>query len=458
MERLCMKKSKVMRTGSNHSSAVGRWEEVELASLKSAARLTRKHSGAKKRSVEASIREYGILDPITINSTGVIVDGHLRVEIAAKLGFRTVPVIRIEHLNDVELRAYAIAANKLPGVAHYDVDALRLEFEEIRADAPVLDLTLTGFTIGEVDRLSNNYLAGRYDDLDEEEPSELSEPASAQRGDLYALGEHRLLCGDSLDCDVLTRLMAGERASCCFTDPPYNVKINGHVSGSGKHAEFAMASGEMSGPEFEHFLLTAFANIEAHLRDGAIAFICMDHAHLSELLFAGDAVFDGRLNICTWDKGRGGMGSLYRSQHEQVAVYKKGTTPHINNVELGKHGRNRTNVWSFPGMAGFGKGRKRALDLHPTVKPVALVAEALLDVTAPGDLVLDPFGGSGSTLIAAERISRRAKLVEFDPIYVDRTVARWEKMTGKRAELLHRADGAASPAVSLLQVSDEEER
>jgi len=347
-------------------------------------------------------------------------------------------VIRIAHLSDVELRAYAIAANKLPGIASYDTEALRLEFEEIRADVPALDLTLTGFTIGEIDRISNNYLAGQYDDLDDDEPPTDNTPTKAQRGDLYGLGDHRLICGDSLDAEVLTTLMDGERAACCFTDPPYNVKINGHVSGSGKHAEFAMASGEMSKPEFEAFLVNSLANVEESLRDGGIAFVCMDHAHLGELLLAGEAVFDTRLNVCVWDKGRGGMGSLYRSQSEHIAVFKKGFVPHVNNVELGKNGRNRTNIWSFPGMAGFGKSRKKALELHPTVKPVALVGEALLDVTAPGDIVLDVFGGSGSTLIATERISRRARLVEFDPVYVDRTIARWEKMTGRTARLLHR--------------------
>jgi hypothetical protein len=199
-----------------------------------------------------------------------------------------------------------------------------------------------------------------------------------------------------------------------------------------------MAAGEMTQSEFEQFLRVALANVCAHLTDGAIAFVCMDHAHLLELLRVGAQVFSERLNICMWDKGRGGMGSLYRSQHECVAVFKNGATPHLNNVALGKNGRDRTNVWSFPGMMGFGKARKKARELHPTVKPVVLVAEALLDVTAIGDLVLDPFGGSGSTLIAAERIGRHARLIELDPTYVDRTIARWERLTGRKAELLHR--------------------
>ena len=431
---------KTARTGSNRSSASCAWEEIEVASLHPATRRTRTHPGSKRRSLEGSIREYGILDPVTINSANVIVDGHLRVELARKLGFRTVPTIRVAHLSDAELRAYAIAANKLPAVANYDLQELRLEFEEIRADAPEIDLTLTGFTIGEVDRIAGNHAAGLYDDLDEvDDPPPAAVPVS-RLGDVYALGDHRLICGDSLEHSTVSRLMDGDEADAAFTDPPYNVRVNGHVSGSGKHAEFAMASGEMTRPQFEQFLISALGNIAAVMRDGAIAFVCMDHAHLGELLIAGDETFDARINICVWDKGRGGMGSLWRSQCEHIAVFKKGTAPHVNAVELGKNGRNRTNVWSFPGMAGFGRGRKKALELHPTVKPVALIAEALLDVTAPGALVLDPFGGSGSTLIACERIGRRARLVELDPIYVDRIIARWEKLTGSKAVLLARAE------------------
>jgi DNA modification methylase len=436
-------KNAILEHGSNRAAAVGEWELVASATLKPAVRRTRTHSGKKRQLVEASIREYGILDPITINSANVITDGHLRFEVARKLGFREVPVIRISHLSDAELRMYAIAANKLPGVANYDPDALRIELEEIRADVPTMDLTLTGFTIGEMDRLDGRYLAGRYDDLDGDMPEDDVEPVT-RPGDLYALGDHRIICGDSLDPSVYATLMGTDRAACCFTDPPYNVKIQGHVTSSAKHGDFAMASGEMTQGEFERFLDTALVNAREQLSDGAIVFVCMDHAHLLELLRVGEQVFSERLNICMWDKGRGGMGSLYRSQHECVVVFKNGSAPHINNVALGKNGRDRTNVWSFPGMIGSGKAKNKARALHPTVKPVVLMAEALLDVTNIGDNVLDPFGGSGSTLIAAERTGRHARLIEFDPTYVDRTIARWEKLTGGKAELLHREPDATS--------------
>lgn len=438
--------AKMNATGSNRAAAVGEWELIDVTLLKPAARIVRKHPAAKRRTVEKSISEQGIVSPIIINSANVIVDGNLRVDVARKLGFRQVPAVRVEHLSDAELRAYALAANKLPGNATYDLDALRIEFEEIRTDAPNLDLTLTGFTIGEVDRVIGNHAATLYDDLEEDDSSEVAVEPLAQRGDLYALGEHRIICGDSLDATILAQLMDGELADCCFTDPPYNVKINGHVSGAGKHAEFAMASGEMSRPQFEEFLLRALANIEGEMRNGAIGFICMDHAHMGELVLATEAVFDQRLNICVWDKGRGGMGSFYRSQHELIAVVKKGFEPHRNNVELGKNGRNRTNIWSYPGLQGGSK----ALKLHPTVKPVAMIAEALLDVTAPGEIVLDPFGGSGSVLIAAEKLSRRARLVEFEPLYIDRTIARWEKLTGQKAVLLSR-ENKSSPMVAEVE-------
>ena len=430
---------------SNRNTFAARSREIAIEELKPAARRTRSHPGFKRKSTKADIAKNGMVYPITVNSKNVIVDGHLRWEIALALGWKTVWVICIDHLSDAELRLFAIAANKMPSVANYDMDALRLEFEEITADAPHLDLTLTGFTIGEIDRIEGNHKAGLYDDLDEDDVPTANVYPITKPGQLFALGNHRIICGDSLDPHVVARLMdGGEQARAAFLDPPYNVKINGHVSGSGAHSEFAMASGEMSRDAFGGFLQTGFQNLVAHLADGAITFVCMDHAHMGELIEAGDAVFTRRLNICCWDKGQGGMGSLYRSQHELVAVYKYGTEPHINNVALGKNGRNRTNVWSFPGMAGFGKGRKKALELHPTVKPVALVAEALLDVTGPGDIIIDLFGGSGTTLIAAERLGRAARLVEFDPLYVDRIIARWEKMTGQTAILL--SDGAESDA------------
>lgn len=426
----------------NRAAMVGRFVEICPGDLVAAARRTRRHPSQKRRALLESIRLQGIISPIIVNSANVIVDGHLRVEVALQLQLRTVPVMRVEHLSDAELRAFGIAANRMPANADWDMEELRLELEEIRADDVSLDLSLTGFSIGEIDRINGNHLAAKYDDLDVVDDASLPPgPTRAQAGDHFILGDHELICGDTTDHLVIERLMHGEMARAIFTDPPYNVKINGHVSGSGQHEEFVMASGKMSVTEFRTFLEITLGNMASVLIDGGIAFVCMDHAHIGELLDAGSSVFDHRLNICVWDKGQGGMGALYRSQHELVVVFKKGDESHRNNIELGKNGRNRTNIWSLPGMVGFSASRKKALELHPTVKPVALIAEALLDVTAPGDLVLDAFGGSGSTLIAAEKTDRRARLVEFDPRYVDRIIDRWEKLTGRTAELLDRIAG-----------------
>lgn len=423
----------------NRAAMVGRFVEVSPSELSPAARRTHRHPLQKRRTLFESIRTQGIISPIIVNAANVIVDGHPRVEIAVQLNLRTVPVVRVEHLSEAELRVHAIAANRMPATATWDLDELRLELEEIKADDISLDLSLTGFSIGEIDRIVGNHLATKYDDLDEPDAPPPSEPPIARLGHHYQLGDHELVCGDATDASSIARLMHGDEAQAVFTDPPYNVKVNGHVSSSGLHAEFAMASGEMSSLQFTGFLETALGNMANVMGNSAIAFVCMDHAHIGELLDAGSRVFDRRLNICVWDKGQGGMGALYRSRHELVAVFKKGDAPHRNNIELGKNGRDRTNVWSFPGLAGFSASRKKALELHPTVKPVALIAEALLDVTAPGDIVLDSFGGSGSTLIAAERLGRRARLVELDPRYVDRIIGRWEKLTGRTAELLDRA-------------------
>lgn len=425
---------------SNRSALIGRWEEVDPRELSPAARQTRKHPAHKARALLASIRANGIITPIIVNSANVIVDGMLRVEQALKLDRRSVAVVRVEYLSDAELRSFALAASRMPATVRWDMDALRLELEEIRAADVTLDLGLTGFSIGEIDRILGNHLVAEYDDLDEDTEKPVDPwPSRAKRGDLWELGSHRVLCGDATDAAGVARLMGSETARAAFTGPRYNVRINGHVSGSGQHSEFPMASGEMSTGEFTTFLEVALANLAAILVEGDIAFVCMDHAHMGELIAAGDRAFDRRLNICVWDKGQGGMGSLYRSQHELIAVFKKGQAPHYNNIKLGKNGRNRTNVWSFPGLVGFSKSRSKTLALHPTVKPVALITEAILDVTALDDLVIDSFGGSRSTLIAGERTGRRARLIELDPVYVDRTLARWERLTGRAAILLERS-------------------
>jgi DNA modification methylase len=265
----------------------------------------------------------------------------------------------------------------------------------------------------------------------------LAKQAVTRLGDVWQLGRHRLICADARDLSTYAALMGDEQADVLFTDPPYNVPIDGFVGGKGKveRREFAMASGEMSRAEFVDFLEITLGAAARHARDGAIAFVCMDWRHMAEVLAAGETVFDELKNLCVWTKSNGGMGSLYRSQHELVFVFKKGAGAHVNNVELGRFGRNRTNVWAYAGANSFKQGRNDELAMHPTVKPVALVEDAIKDVSDRGGLVLDPFGGSGSTLIAAERCGRSSRLIELDPLYCDVIVRRFEDYAGKRAQL-----------------------
>jgi DNA modification methylase len=257
-------------------------------------------------------------------------------------------------------------------------------------------------------------------------PSPRPGPAVTRPGDLWQIGPHRLICGDATNLETSARLLDGERAQMIFTDPPYNVKIDGHVSGLGavKHREFAVASGEMSQAEFTAFLERVFANLVLRAADGAIHFVCMDWRHLGEVLAAGHRTFAELKNICVWNKTNGGMGSLYRSQHEMVFVFKSGKAPHINNVELGRHGRYRTNVWTYAGANVFSATREADLAMHPTVKPVALVADAILDCSKRKGIILDAFAGSGTTLVAADRTGRRGYGIELDPIYCDTILKR----------------------------------
>lgn len=432
-----------------------RTEQVDIATLCPAAARLRVHSKAKLRKLEASMAEIGQMEPIVINAANVIVHGHARLEVARSLGWTEITAIRVEHLTEEDLRTYAIAANRFTLEAEWDFDALRLELEAIEAAIPTLDLTLTGLSISEIDTIMGTHRASSLNDLVDDCPEPAAPGDAVSRpGDLWKLGGHHLICGDATDPAVLARLMGDEMAEQIFTDPPYNVAINGHVSGKGKsrHREFAMASGEMDSEAFIAFLTSSLRRASAHLVDGGLAYVCMDHGHIGELIEAGAAVFDERKTICVWDKGAGGMGGLYRNAYELVGVFKKGKAPHINNIQLGKNGRNRTTVWRYPGIAQLGKGRAKALSLHPTVKPVALVADALLDASSRGGVILDPFGGSGTTLIAAEQVHRRARLVELDPAYVDTIIGRFEALTGREA--VHGENGKSFADVRAARIEN----
>lgn len=413
-------------------------EFLEISRLKPAERNARTHSKKQVTQIARSIERFGFTNPVLIDDRNNIIAGHGRVAAAGKLGHREVPCLRISKMSAADRRAYVIADNKLALNAGWDMEILASELGElINLD---FDINAIGFDQPEIDLILSEAAEASTEPTGPEDnhPSYPRSGATVSRiGDLWELGRHRLMCGDAKDQAAIDSLMDGAKADMVFTDSPYNVPITGHVVGMGRvqHREFAEASGEMSMPEFTQFLTTAFEGIERVCRNGAIVYTCMDWRHLREILAAGHAVFTELKNICVWSKSNGGMGTFYRSQHELVLVWKVGDEPHTNNFGLGDKGRYRTNVWSYPGVNTFKADRMAELESHPTVKPVALVADAIRDVSNRGEVVLDVFGGSGTTLIAAERTGRCGRLVEIDPGYCDVTIRRWEKLTGKRATL-----------------------
>ncbi|WP_334655933.1 site-specific DNA-methyltransferase [Sphingomonas panaciterrae] len=404
-----------------------------IGSLRPAARNARRHSEKQVEQVAASIRHFGFTNPIIIEADGTIVAGHARVEASKLLGIEDVPTIQITHLTPDELRAYRLADNRIAENADWDEDILRIEFAELVEIEARFDIETTGFSTTDIDLLLD--VSPAEAKLEEQPTLDRREVPGVERGDLWILGSHRLLCGDSREEASFDRLMNLEPARMVFSDPPFNVKIDGHVGGLGqtKHAEFAMASGEMSPAQFTAFLQGVFAHSAANSIDGAIHYQCMDWRHVREMMEAGHAVYSGLQNICTWVKDNGGMGSFYRSQHEFVFVWKVGEAPHLNTVQLGKNGRYRTNVWNYRGATKT--GRDAELALHPTVKPVTMIMDAIKDTSKRGEIVLDPFGGSGSTLIAAHKTGRRARLIEYEPRYCAVTIRRWQKIARGKAVL-----------------------
>lgn len=411
-----------------------RIEQRSVHTLQAAKRNTRTHSAKQIKQIAESIRAFGFINPILVDHSDRIVAGHGRVEAARKLGLTTVPVLCLTHLSDAELRAYALADNRIAELSGWDKEILAIELADLIAIDCNLDLSLTGFHHAEIDLIIQ--AEGQASDPSDEIP-DVPPPGKivSRAGDLWLLGEHRIICGDVRDRGVVTRLMGGDKARMVFTDPPYNVAIDGHASGLGRnrHRDFACASGEMSAEEFAAFLKVSLGNLAFSSVDGSLHYVCMDWRHLSEMTTAANAVYSEFKNLCVWNKTNGGMGSFYRSKHELVFVYKFGRASHTNNVELGRFGRYRSNVWEYAGANTWRPGRDKDLSAHPTVKPTLLVADAIQDASNRGDIVLDGFGGAGTTLIAAERVGRRARLIEVEPRYVDVTIIRWQQSTGQRA-------------------------
>jgi len=395
----------------------------------------RTHTPRQVKQIVASIQEFGFINPVLIDGTGGIVAGHARTAAAIALGMTDVPTVCIDHLSQAQIRAYVIADNRLAEKAGWDRNLLALELQELSVDLN-FDVTITGFEMAEIDLLIGETAATTApDEVDEIPEVDRGVAAVSRPGDLWQIGDHALLCADALKPESYRRLLQTRRAQMVFTDPPYNVRIAGNVSGLGrvKHREFAMASGEMTEVQFTAFLKRVLTNLVDFSTDGSIHFVCMDWRHLRELSDAAEKVYAELKNVCIWAKSNAGMGSLYRSAHELIFVYKNGTGGHINNVELGRFGRNRTNVWNYPGASGFGKDRDNTLAMHPTVKPLALVSDAILDCSKRGGIVLDAFAGSGTTLLAAEKTGRRGYGIELDPHYIDLTIRRFADAYGLSA-------------------------
>lgn len=394
------------------------------------------HDEKQIQQIAKSIERFGFNNPILIDEKSEVIAGHGRLLAARLLKLETVPVVRLIHLSEAEKRAYRIADNKLSEHGQWDTDLLKLEFSEIEKLAlnleDELNLDITGFDFKEIDvLLADDKPNEKADKKLNSVPYVPENEIVSQHGDIWLLGKHKIICGNSLKEETFEKLLGDIRVNMVFADVPFNTKIQGHVCGAGqiKHKEFAFASGEMNEAEFISFLKTSMANIAKYSVENSVHYICMDWRHISELLSASRDIYPQMLNMVVWCKKNGGMGSFYRSQHELIFVFQNGKGSHINNVELGKHGRYRTNVWHYAGVNSFGSEQKN-LKMHPTVKPVELVRDAILDASKRGDIVLDAFLGSGTTLIAAEKAGRVCYGIEYEPLYIDTIIRRYHELTG----------------------------
>lgn len=411
---------------------------LDIAKLAPSPRNARTHSRSQIKKIASSIERFGFTNPILIDNENSVLAGHGRLAAAKLLALRELPCIRLDGMSDAEKRAYLIADNAIALQGGWDAEILASELQGL-IDLD-FDVNLTGFEQADIDRIlaeATEASPAPAKPEDNHPAAGTASDAVSRRGDLWILGRHRLLCGDAKCADDVAHLMDHEKADMVFTDAPYNCRIQGHTSGRGRveYREFVEASGEMSGPEFEAFLSKTLGNIAAVCRDGAIAYVTMDWRNLAHALSAGLQAFTELKNICVWAKTNAGMGTFYRSQHEMVLVFKAGKAAHTNNFGLGEGGRSRSNVWTYAGVNTFKPDRMAELALHPTVKPVNLVADAIRDVSHRGQIVLDVFGGSGTTLIAAEKTGRKARVIELDPAYCDVIVRRWQTLSGKSGAL-----------------------
>lgn len=414
-----------------------RIEMVPVRHLQQASRNVRSHPNHQITKLTRCMNHFGCTNPPLVDEHLTIIAGHARVQAAEAAGYDKIPVIILEGLSEVEKRTLALADNRIAELGGWLKADLALELTELSPllEQAGLDVELTGFEPAIIDTLLCDHVDPEQDPADVYSPAVRGDPVS-RRGDLWQLGVHKVLCGDATKRDDIHTLMGQDRAASVFTDPPYNVKTK-RVQGRGKtkHRDFLQGAGELRPDQFTDFLSKSLSLAARYSINGAIHYVCMDWRHIRELQNAGDGVYSELKNIVVWVKTNGGMGSFYRSQHEFVFVFKNGNAPHRNNVELGQHGRNRTNVWTYAGVNSFRAGRLDDLARHPTSKPVAMIADAMRDCSRRGNIVLDPFLGSGTTVMAAEKVGRRGFGLELDPLYVDATIRRWQAYTKRDAVL-----------------------
>jgi DNA modification methylase len=429
---------------------------LNISQIKPGATALRVHSKMRIGQLAASIQAFGCNLPLLVDANHHLIAGHGLFEALKSLGWTEVPVIIITHLRPEQTRSLSLALNRLGETGKWDEAKLAIELKSLSELDLDFSLETTGFSMAEIDLKIEGLNEGDNDDHLDALPDFVDGPAVTKLGDLWLLGDHRLYVDSALETTSYQALMAGKQAAQVNTDPPYNIPINGFVSGLGKnkHSEFVEGYGEKSPEEFGLFLRTMFKNLAAHAADGALLYATMDWRHAEEILAAARLNELNLMNICVWVKPNAGMGSLYRSQNEFVFVFKKGVGPHQNNIQLGRFGRNRSNVWHYAAVPGFGRegDEGNLAKLHPTPKPVRMIADAILDTSKRGDIILDPFLGSGTTLIAAQRVGRRCFGMELDPLYADCVIRRWQAFTGEKA--VHAATGEPFEAVAATRAQE----
>lgn len=397
---------------------------------------TKVHDEKQIIQIADSIECFGFNNPVIVDENGVLLAGHGRLCAARMLDMDKIPVVRLTHLNEFEKKAYRIADNKLSELGKFDTDMLKLEFSDIEALAielgEELSLDVTGFDLKDIDVIMNEDKSeeAKSNEKLENIPYISEDEIITQPGDIWYIGRHCIICGDALQKDTYKKLLDDEKAQIVFTDSPYNISVS-KIGGKGKvkHSEFKMGVGELSSEQFTDFLKKIMENLCEYSEENSVHYLCMDWRNVFEMMSASKDVYSKMLNLLVWAKTNGGQGSFYRSKHELIFVFQNGTGSHINNIDLGKHGRYRCNVIECAGINSFGKEQNN-LKMHPTVKPHILIADILLDASKRGGIVLDTFLGSESTLIAAEKTGRVCRGIEIEPKYVDTCIRRYRECFG----------------------------